>query len=211
MSKSLKGVNSPIDQIEEIESTSKKLLNRKTKRENNNNSLESLNNFQVILANEIRCSICLKYQKLSSKCYKCSVCSSYFHLECYNLFNFTNDESDKINENNSNLNNFICLRCVDEKKNNSKYNCYLCGEHDGIIKKYKDQYIHHYCNIFNLNHPKNGKCNNCKIKNIPVLKCDYHGCKNKYHMKCALEKGIIFSLPYMRSENDEENKREIFN
>ena len=213
MSKSLKGLNSPIDQKEEIESTSKKLLNRKTKRENNNNSLESLNNFQVILANEIRCSICLKYQKFSSKCYKCSVCSSYFHLECYNLFTFTNDESDKISENNINLNNFICLRCMDEKNNNSKYNCYLCGEHDGIIKKNKDQYIHHYCNIFNIkdNHPKNSKCNNCKMKKFPVLKCYKQECKNKYHLKCALEKGIIFSLSYMRGENDEGNKKETFN
>ena len=211
MSKSFKGANSPIEQKEEIESASKKLLNRKTKRENNNNSLESLNNFQVILANEIRCSICLKYQKFSSKCYKCSKCLSYFHLECYNLFTFIKDESDKISLNNINLNDFKCLRCADEIKNNSKYNCYLCGEYDGIIKNYKDRYLHHYCYIFYPDNPKNGKCNNCKIKNIPVMKCDYHGCKNKYHMKCALEKGIIFSLPYMRGENDEGNKKENFN
>ena len=202
-------------QKEEIDSPS--LLNRKTKRENNTNSVESLNNNQVFLPNEIRCSICLKYQKFSSKCYKCSICSSYFHLDCYNLFSLNKDGKETtLNENNMNtLNNFTCIRCTEEKKNNSKYICHLCGEHDGIIKKFKDnQYIHHYCYIFfkeNLNHPKNGRCNNCKAKNIPTIKCEYHLCKNKYHMKCALEKGIIFSLPFMREENDEGNKKETFN
>ena len=113
MSKSIKGANSPIDQKEEIESASKKLLNRKTKRENNNNnSLESSNNFQVLSPNEIQCSICLKYEKFSSKCYKCSVCLSYFHLECYILFTFTKDESDKISENNTNFNNEKIKRSI---------------------------------------------------------------------------------------------------
>ena len=209
MSKSQKGINSPNEQKDEIESTSKKLLNRKTKRENNN-SLESDNNFQTNLANEIRCSICLEYEKYSSKsCYKCNVCFSHFHLDCYNLFTFTGEESEKVST--ENINNFVCMRCSEEKKNNITILCHLCGEHDGIMKKKDEQYIHHYCYVYFkdiLEHLKNGKCKNCKIKNIPVLKCEYHGCKDKYHIKCALEKGIIISLPFLRGDD---KSNETFN
>lgn len=215
MSKNIKVTNSPNGQNEEISSASKKLLNRKTKRENNNNSSDTINKFQLSLANEIKCSICLKYQKFGSNCYKCSICSSYFHLDCYNLFTFTKDESDQIKIENKNLNDFKCVRCIQEKINNTKYQCYLCWQHEGIMKKIKDnQYIHHYCYVFfkdNLLHPKNGKCKNCRVKNIPTLKCEWNGCKDKYHIKCALEKGIIFSLQYMRFDNDEKIEIETFN
>jgi hypothetical protein len=102
------------------------------------------------------------------------------------------------------------MRCKEEKENNVKIHCNLCGEHDGIMKKNEDKYIHHYCYVFfknSLLHVKCGKCKNCKIKNIPVLKCEYHGCKDKYHIKCALEKGIIFSLTFLRDDK----KKEVFN
>ena len=205
MSKSQKGASSP-NEREEIESGSKKLLNRKTKRENT----ISLDGDQINLSDEIRCSICLEYEKVIPKCYKCSRCSSYFHLDCYNFFIYSDNEAGKIL--NIDQNNFICNKCEEEKKNNSKLICHYCGDNSGIIKKLKENqyYIHHYCYVFfkeNLN-PKNGKCKNCKVKNIPVLKCETQGCKDKYHIKCAIEKGIIFSLYFMRDEK--ENRKDSF-
>ena len=212
MSKNQKGTTSANEQKEE-EENSKKLLNRKTKRETNN-QVENINIPLTILKNYIRCSICLEYELFSSKCYNCKICSSHFHLDCYNLFNFSEEKTEKIT--NNNLEDFICERCSEEKKGISNISCYICGEHDGIIKKLKEnQYIHHYCYVFfkdRLHQVKNGKCNNCKIKNIPVLKCENHGCKEKYHMKCALVKGLIFSLPYLRDEKNEEKEiKESFN
>ena len=212
MSNNQKEINSQ-DEIKNTEN-SKILLNRKTKRENNNLG-ELKNDPQILLKNSLKCSICLEYEIFSSKCYKCINCLSYFHIECYNLFNFSEEEADKIK--NNNLNNFVCPRCVDEKRFglNFSISCYLCGEHGGIIKKFRDnQYTHHYCYVFfrnKLHQIKNGKCNFCKIKNIPLLKCEFLGCKEKYHIKCALEKGLIFSLSYMKEKNNEENKKESFN
>ena len=206
MSRSQKSLNSSIEQKDEVESNSKKLLNRKTKRDNN---LPLESDIKSILANEIRCSICLEYEKFSSKsCYKCIVCSSHFHLDCYNLFNFPEEKPDTVTL--ENINNFTCARCKEEKENNINIPCNLCGEHDGIMKKKDDKYIHHYCYVFfknSLSNVRNGKCKNCKIKNIPVLKCEYHGCKDKYHIKCALEKGIIFSLADLRDDK----RKEVFN
>ena len=194
-----------IEQKEETEN-SKKLLNRKTKRENNNNNNESSNNPQLPIKNEIMCSICLEYQRFSTKCYKCIVCNSYFHLDCYNLFIFSENEKDYIKEDDVNLDIFKCSRCKEEEKNgnNTKITCHLCVEHNGILKHLKDNlYIHHYCYVFFKDKihqnkgGKGGKCNNCKIKNIPIFKCESTGCKNKFHIKCALEKGLIFSLAFL--------------
>ena len=208
MSRSQKGGNSPNEHRKNGES-SKKLLNRKTKRENNNSSLE-FQNLQIYLPNEIRCSICLEYQKFSSNCLKCMECSSYFHRDCYNLFNIHNEKTDEIKNDN---NNPICARCKEEKiKNGIKISCYFCKEHDGIIKKLdENKYIHHYCYVFfreNLNNPKTGICKLCKKRNIPTIDCAGDKCKERYHIKCALENGLIFSLPFWK---DEKNEKKTFN
>ena len=206
-----------IEQKEETEN-SKKLLNRKTKRENNTNNNESSNNPQLSLKNEIMCSICLDYERFSTKCYKCITCNSFFHLECYNLFIFSENEKEYIKEDNPNLDNFKCSRCKEEEKNgnNTKITCYLCVEHNGIMKHLKDNlYIHHYCFVFfkdklhQIKGGKGGKCNNCKIKNIPIFKCESSGCKNKFHIKCALEKGLIFSLSFLHDNQKEKFDEKI--
>ena len=48
MSRSQKSLNSSIEQKDEVESNSKKLLNRKTKRDNNNISLKSDINSNIL-------------------------------------------------------------------------------------------------------------------------------------------------------------------
>ena len=59
-----------IEQKEETQN-SKKLINRKTKRENNTNNNEFSNKLQLSLKYEIMYSICLDYERFSIKCYKC--------------------------------------------------------------------------------------------------------------------------------------------
>ena len=197
MSKSQKG-NSP-NSHKKKEENSKKLLNRKTKRDNNNTNNPSLEEIRqkIYLPNEIRCSICLEYEKFSSKCYKCIKCSSYFHSDCYNFFTFTEDNSDEINTNN--LNNFKCIRCKDEEeKNNKRIDCYLCTEHDGIIKKLNgnDNYVHHYCYVyFNLNNAiKYGKCKLCKKTKIPTNRMQRLFFSMSYKMRNRKWLNIFFAF-----------------
>ena len=190
-----KNENSP-NNYKNKEENSNSFLNRKTKRDNNGNpSLEQIN-LNIYLPNEIRCSICLEYEKFSTKCYKCIKCSSYFHLACYNLFNFTEDKTEDI-KNNNNLNHFICTRC----KEDEKIKCCLCMEHAGIIKKTEDnKYKHYYCYLFEMNIDKTTLCKFCKKREKPTIKCHAKKCKFKCHIKCGIEQGLIFSIPFLKNE-----------
>ena len=177
-------------------SSNKQFLNRKKKRDTNISP--EIFDFQYSI-NEIRCSICLGEEKLVPNCYKCKTCSAYFHLECYNLFTLEETKEEKISL--ENIIDFECFRCKEEK-NSSKKVCFACNTHVGIIKKYKeDKYLHHYCYVFfkdNLDGLKGGNCKVCGHKRIPVLKCQETKCKEKYHIQCAIDKKIIFWLPFMR-------------
>ena len=193
------------DSINDIKSdqdslSNKQLLNRKKKRDSNISSEIFDQNSST--NNEIICSICLGEEKLIPNCFKCSTCSSYFHIECYNLFTFPATQEDKINIENV-LNNFECYRCKEEKKYGMEFTCYICKRHSGIIKKIEEEkFLHHFCYVFfkdNLNYSKGGNCNKCSRKKIQVLKCEDAKCKEKYHIQCAIDHKIIFCLPYMRS------------
>ena len=188
-------------------SSNKQFLNRKKKRDTNISP--EIFDFQYSI-NEIRCSICLGEEKLVPNCYKCKTCSAYFHLECYNLFTLEETKEEKISL--ENLIDFECFRCKEEK-NSSKKVCFACNTHVGIIKKYKeDKYLHHYCYVFfkdGFDMLKGGTCKICKHKKIPVLKCQEIKCKEKFHIQCAIDKKIIFWLPYMR--NEEKINEENFN
>ena len=151
---------------------------------------------------EIKCSICLGEEKLIPKCYKCITCSSYFHLDCYNIFIIKETKEEKITEENA-LNNFECFRCKEEKKTGTGIKCFVCKNHSGIIKKKEEEkFLHHYCEVFfkdSLNNLRGGICKACSHKKIPVLKCQDQKCKEKYHIQCAILNKIIFCLPYMRN------------
>ena len=207
MSKSQKDQNS-INDLREEDSISKQYLNRKKKRDSNISSeiLEPI----IPLNNEIRCSICLGYEKLVPNCFKCILCSSYFHLECYNLFKLPETKENILKE--ENLPNFECFRCKEEKILSKSITCYLCKTHNGITKKLEnDKYLHHYCYVFfkdSLMNKGGGSCKNCSHKKIPVLKCQETKCKDKYHIQCAIDKQIIFWLPFMREE-DKINKEKF--
>ena len=189
---------------------SKKFLSRKTKKDGSSILEESKDN-QSIPDDEIKCSICLEYEKFSKRCHKCIKCLSYFHMNCYNLFNFMEDNPFLVT--NENVNHFTCQRCNEEirieHQINQKHqiNCEICYSHYGIIKKrVENKFIHSYCYVFykdQLNNIKKGKCQVCSKRTIPVIKCESPGCKTKYHLQCALQKKIIFSLQMYKDESGE--------
>ena len=205
------------DSINEIKSdidslSNNHLLNRKKKRDSNISSEIFDQNSSA--NNEIRCSICLGEEKLIPNCYKCSTCSSYFHLDCYNLFTFPETKEEKITKEIAS-NNFECYRCKKEKEYREEYKCFVCNTHSGIMKRFEEKkFLHHFCYVFfkdNLNNLKGGICKICKGKKKPVLKCQGEGCKDKYHIQCAIDEKIIFCLPYMRTDDiklDEKNFNE---
>ena len=205
------------DSINEIKSdidslSNNHLLNRKKKRDSNISSEIFDQNSSA--NNEIRCSICLGEEKLIPNCYKCSTCSSYFHLDCYNLFTIPETKEEKITKEIAS-NNFECYRCKKEKEYREEYKCFVCNTHSGIMKRFEEKkFLHHFCYVFfkdNLNNLKGGICKICKGKKKPVLKCQGEGCKDKYHIQCAIDEKIIFCLPYMRTDDiklDEKNFNE---
>ncbi len=201
MSKNQKGGNSPNKHKKVGEA--KMFLNHKTKRDTNSSN-DELDPFDLITP-KTRCSICLEFQIFGTQCYKCSVCSSTFHLDCYNFFNIDKNNKEEI-LNNNDINNFICMRCKEEKQNNTQIICSLCGEHDGILKKFdNNNYVHHYCYVLckdNILNMINGNYKMCKIckKKGNCIECRANKCKEKYHIKCALEKNLIFSLTYYKGE-----------
>ena len=190
-------------------SSNKQFLNRKKKRDPNISS--EIIDMQSSL-NETRCSICLGEEKIVPNCYRCITCSAVFHIECYNLFKF-DETKEEILPNTENINNFECYRCKEEKKLETNIKCYACKAHSGIIKKFEEEkYLHHYCYVFfkdGFDVLKGGICKSCAHKKIPVLKCQERNCKEKYHIQCAIDKKIIFWLPYMREQ--EKIKEETFN
>ena len=174
-----------------IETTpkTKQFLNRKT-----NRSLVSFSEH-----NEKICSICLENDKYTpSKCIQCTSCLSYCHLECYKQ-NISNQIS---------LNNFKCQSCL----NSPSSKCFLCFNEKGILKMVNEKlYSHIYCmkyfkelqeeefEIRKWRYRKQCKICHNKDKTIagaPVLKCNNTKCKNYYHICCAIENGLIFSLSY---------------
>lgn len=232
MSKSIKEVNKSFsissDEKENPFSPSSPnnshLLNRKISRNSHKSnpiespSLEIQKNINGISGTlDARCSICLEYDRYilnGEKCIFCKKCKSNFHKSC--LLKENEDNELIIDDEN----NYICQRCQEEEKNpNILKKCFLCFQHDGILKPFYDkdnkdnneiQFVHYYCLNFkeninkdNKNNLKKDKPKICKICSkdenfAPLVKCEKKSCRNKYHLHCALEKGYIMSMKYLK-------------
>ncbi|MCQ2821575.1 MAG: hypothetical protein MJ252_30320 [archaeon] len=158
-----------------------------------------------------RCCICLEFEEYSKeKLISCSVCKAMIHPSCYHR---KLSEDDKFS--------FTCERCMNaikEKKEVESYKCFICDECDGILKKNFEtgEYYHSVClklipeianedeeNITRNNIRKWRYKNSCKYcqsrlsKSKAVIKCSNPKCKDYYHIPCAIEKGMLFSINYM--------------
>jgi hypothetical protein len=167
----------------------------------------------------IQCDICLKYSDFSEEqVISCAICKGHFHKSCYSqyeMINSTSSDSTPI---------YKCIRCIQAEKlnkniNDKDFNCFICGYSDKVLNynPLNRNYYHKICLLFlpelnNLTGEEISKekirkwryKNSCKYcgeklsKSVAVIKCKKPKCKDFYHIPCAIEKGMIFDLNFMK-------------
>ena len=168
---------------------------------------------------KIKCDICLEYSDFSKEeIISCSRCQGHFHKSCYDQYEIINSSS----PNSTPI--YKCFRCVQADKlnkniNDKDFNCFICG-HSNKVLNYNPLnrlYYHMICLLFiselcDLTKEEMSKekirrwryKNSCKYcgeklsKSVAVIKCKKPKCKDYYHVPCAVIKGMIFSLNFMR-------------
>ena len=168
---------------------------------------------------KIKCDICLEYSDFSKEeIISCSRCQGHFHKSCYDQYEIINSSS----PNSTPI--YKCFRCVQADKlnkniNDKDFNCFICG-HSNKVLNYNPLnrlYYHMICLLFiselcdltkeEMNKEKIRRWrykNSCKYcgeklsKSVAVIKCKKPKCKDYYHVPCAVVKGMIFSLNFMR-------------
>ena len=163
-----------------------------------------------------KCEVCLEFAEFSKESViKCSDCGCIFHKSCHNQYE---EISSKSGENIS----FRCMRCIQALKQNKSikdFKCFICNHSDGVLKfnRLNKLYYHQIC-LDNLDEFKGLKeeeiskekikkwrfKNSCKYcgqklsKMVAVTKCKNPKCKEYYHLPCAIVKGVIFNINFMR-------------
>ena len=167
----------------------------------------------------IKCEICLEYSDFSEEqVISCSICKGHFHKSCYNQYEMINSSSSDYTP------IYKCIRCIQAEKmnkniNDKDFNCFICGHTDKILNynPLNRNYYHMICLLFllelyNLTGEEISKekirkwryKNSCKYcgeklsKSVAVIKCKKPKCKDFYHIPCAIEKGMIFDLNFMK-------------
>ena len=182
------------------------LINRKTKR----GRKEKI----ILPKNHLKCGICLEISNfLSENLISCSICKCYFHISCYNQWEISN-----IKEKPS----YKCIRCayaLKINKNINDYHCLICGNSNGVLNKKNktNEFFHQIClnlliefkevqeDYIIINNIRKWRyknsCRYCGVKlskSQAVIKCKNPKCKQFYHIPCAIEKGVIFDLKFMK-------------
>ena len=169
--------------------------------------------------NKLQCEICLEYSDFSKEpLIFCSICKCHFHKYCYSQYEIISSSS----SDSSVL--YKCIRCLQAEKlnkniNDKDFNCFICGHSDKTLNynPLNRIYFHKICLCFlpELNtltgeeicREKMKKWrfkNSCKYcgkklsKLVGVIKCKKPKCKDFYHVPCAIRKGMIFDLNFMK-------------
>lgn len=162
-----------------------------------------------------KCDICLKYSIYpKEELAQCCLCKCLFHKSCYNQYIQTmQNHTEKA---------FKCIRCIQslqcgDKIQNCK--CFICGYANKTLNydKMNNIYYHQICLIF-LNEIKEfhsykniqkqikkwrfkHACKYCRSKLSKVsavIKCKKPKCNFFYHIPCAIRKGLIFDINFMK-------------
>ena len=199
--------------LEETEFTHK-LINRKTLR----GRKEKIS----LPKNKLKCEVCNQYSDFSEEdLISCSTCKCLFHKSCYEQYEFYGNSIYK------------CIRCSYALRNDKSindYNCFICGTSNGVLSfnNATNSFYHKIC-VYFLNEFKGLEevdiCyknirkwrykNSCRFcgeklsKTKAVIKCKNPKCKEYYHIPCAIQKGMIFDLNYMRKFYNVSNNEEI--
>ena len=193
------------------------LINRKTQRgRKEKNSIPK---------NKLKCGVCLEFSDLSSEdLISCSTCKCFFHYSCYNQSELT-----IVGETSS----YKCVRCVyalKKEKSINEFHCFICGYSSGVLNKNSitNEFYHQYClnllielkgiedeDICKDNIRKWRYKNSCRFcgeklcKTKAVIKCKNPKCKQFFHIPCAIEKGMIFDLKFMKKYYKVDNFSDI--
>ena len=171
--------------------------------------------------NKLKCEICLQFSDFSQEdLLSCSTCKCLFHKSCYDEYEIVDNSTYK------------CIRCIyalKENKSLNEYKCFICGTSNKVLNRntLNNCFYHKIClnmlnefiglegeDICKENIRKWRYKNSCRYcgeklsKAKAVIKCKNPKCKEYYHIPCAIEKGMIFDLNYMKnfynvSSNDE--------
>ena len=168
------------------------------------------------LPNLPKCDICLQYSDLSKeKLVSCSICQCLFHKSCYNQY-------EEISPSDNDTPIYHCVRCSEALKLKiplSEITCFICGRSNKALNYnqttrdfYHQNCLDFFCEFNDIKPEQISKDlirkwrykNSCKYcgeklsKNVAVIKCKKPTCKDYYHMACAIEKGMIFDLNFMK-------------
>ena len=166
--------------------------------------------------NQPKCEVCLEFAEFSKETLiSCSLCNCFFHKSCFNQY-------EEITSSDEEVKYYRCIRCthaLNLNKNINEFKCFICYHSDKVLKFNRVQgiYYHQICldNLPELNCLPEEEItkdkikkwrykNSCKFcgkklsKNIAVTKCKNPKCKEHYHIPCAVVKGIIFNLKFMK-------------
>ena len=166
--------------------------------------------------NQPKCEVCLEFAEFSKETLiSCSICNCFFHKSCFNQY-------EEITSSDEEVKYYRCIRCthaLNLNKNINEFKCFICYHSDKVLKFNRVQgiYYHQICldNLPELNCLPDEEItkdkikkwrykNSCKFcgkklsKNIAVTKCKNPKCKEHYHIPCAIEKGLIFDLDFMK-------------
>ena len=165
---------------------------------------------------QTKCQVCFAFAELSTQTIIfCSICNCCFHKSCFSQYEEITSSPDLIQ-------GYRCIRCSHAMKLNKdihEFKCFICNHSDGVLKfnRVKGIYYHQIChdNLPEFSEIKEEEMakdlikkwrykNSCKYcgqklsKNIAVTKCKNPKCKEHYHIPCAIEKGLIFDLDFMK-------------
>ena len=172
--------------------------------------------------NKSKCELCLKFFEDFEHNYDtCSLCGCLFHITCNPEY-----QENPLNK------PYTCFRCQYSISSNQSYGelkCFICGNFMGFLKFHHRHKIfyHQICidllkefkeiDIDDISKDKIKKwryknsCRYCGVKltkDKAVIKCKNPKCHEYYHIPCAILKGMIFDLDYMKkyyqvSQNNE--------
>ena len=199
--------------LEETESTQNK-ISRKT--------LRGRKEKMPLPKDKLKCEVCLEFSDFSKEdLISCSSCKCLFHKSCYDQFEIYEKTSYK------------CIRCAYSLKLNkpiNDYTCFICGISNGVLSlnTVTKCFYHKICvdllnefkglseeEICKENIRKWRYKNSCRYcgeklsKSKAVIKCKNPKCKEYYHIPCAIEKGMIFDLKFMKKYYDVTTNDEI--
>ena len=166
--------------------------------------------------NQPKCEVCLEFAEFSKETLiSCSLCNCFFHKSCFNQY-------EEITSSDEEVKYYRCIRCthaLNLNKNINEFKCFICFHSNSVLKFNRVQgiYYHQICldNLPELNCLPDEEItkdkikkwrykNSCKFcgkklsKNIAVTKCKNPKCKEHYHIPCAIAKGNIFDLKFMK-------------